>query len=185
MNSFLNPLMNPALGGLPVANAELTQHVEGRTGEIWSYGNLFDSLQHLIRICHEGEESYRQAAEHTQNEWLRGQFENYSKQRQQFAVELSNIAAGYGAEPQVGTTVGEALRQAWTDLRTALTGASNDDKVLLEELERSEDTAKAAYEEQLDKGLPEHVHNVVQNQYQDILRGHNQVRDLRDGFPNS
>lgn len=183
MNSFLNPLMNPALGGLPVVNDELVQHVEGRSGAIWSYGNLFDSLQHLIRICHEGEEGYRQAAEHTQNDWLRSQFESYSKQREQFAVELSNIAAGYGAEPQVGTTVGEALHQAWVDLRTALTGTTNDDKVLLEELERNEDTAKAAYEEQLDKGLPEHVHSVVQSQYQDILRAHNQVRDLRDGFP--
>lgn len=183
MNSFLNPLMNPALGGLPLTNTELAEQVEGRTGAIWSYGNLFDSLQHLIRVCHEGEESYRQAAEHTTNDWLRSQFESYSHQREQFAVELSNIAAGYGAEPQTGTTVGEALHKAWVDLRNALTGTSSDDKVLLEELERGEDAAKAAYEEQLDKGLPEHVHSVVQSQYQDILRTHNAVRDLRDGFP--
>jgi len=187
MNSFLNPLSNPNLGAFKdpdlESDAEVQKHVEGRTGEIWTNGDLIDSLNHLIHVCRDGQEGYLQAAEHVKSAWLQGLFQSFSTQREQFATELINLVAGLGAEPDTGTTVAGALHRTWIDLRTAVTGEGGDDAVLLEECKSGEDAAINAYETELNKGLPEHIHRVVQSQYHDILKAHNQVLEMYDAFP--
>ena len=186
MNSFLNPLMNPNLGAYPMhdpdVDAEAVNQLEGRMGEIWSQDDLINSLNHLIRVCRDGQEGYLQAAEHVKSAWLQGLFQQFSTQREQFAIELTNLVAGLGVEPTSGATVAGALHRTWIDLRTAVSGDSRDDAALLEECERGEDTARDAYETELNKGLPGHIDRVVQSQYQDILRSHDQVREARDAF---
>jgi uncharacterized protein (TIGR02284 family) len=186
MNSFLNPLMNPNMGIYPISeadvNADAETHIEGRTGQIWKRGDLIDSLNHLIHVCRDGQEGYLQAVEHVKSAWLQALFQNLSLQREQFAVELTNLVASLGAEPASGTTVSGVLHRTWIDLRTAVTGDAGDDFIILDECEQGEDTAKEAYETELSKGLPEHVHRVVQSQYEDILRSHQQVREAREAF---
>jgi len=185
MNSFLNPMLNPNLGPYQPesdADVDMPDEFEGRMGTIWSNGDLIDSLNHLIRVCRDGQEGYLQAAEHVKSAWLQGLFQSFSTQREQFATELTNLVAGLGVEPASGSTVGGALHRTWIDLRTAVSGNGGDDEALLEECERGEDEAKEAYETELNKGLPEHIHRVVQSQYQDILRSHDQVRETRDAF---
>jgi len=186
MNSFLNPLMNPNLGAYPMhdpdVDAEAVNQLEGRTGEIWSQDDLINSLNHLIRVCRDGQEGYLQAAEHVKSAWLQGLFQQFSTQREQFAIELTNLVASLGVEPASGATVAGALHRTWIDIRTAVSGDSWDDAAVLEECERGEDTAKDAYETELNKGLPDHIDRVVQSQYQDILRSHDQVREARDAF---
>jgi len=187
VNSFLNPLMNPNLGmnASPESDedAEAQNRLEGRTGELWTISDLVDSLNHLIHVCRDGQAGYLQAAEYVKSAWLQGLFQNFSIQREQFATELTNLVAGLGVEPASGTSVTGALHRTWIDLRTAVTGDSGDDGIILDECERGEDAAKEAYETELNKGLPEHIHRVVQSQYQDILRTHDQVRETRDAFP--
>ena len=185
MNSFLNPMLNPNLGPYQPesdADVDMPDEFEGRMGTIWSNGDLIDSLNHLIRVCRDGQEGYLQAAEHVKSAWLQGLFQSFSTQREQFATELTNLVAGLGVEPASGSTVGGALHRTWIDLRTAVSGNGGDDEALLEECERGEDEAKEAYQIELNKGLPEHIHRVVQSQYQDILRSHDQVRETRDAF---
>ncbi len=186
MNSFLNPLMNPNLGPYPTAELSMNpdEHYndEGQTGEIWTRGDLIDSLNHLIHVCRDGQESYLQAAEHVQSAWLQALFQNFSAQREQFAVELTNLVVSLGAEPTTGTTVAGVLHRTWIDLRTAVTGDSGDDTLILDECEQAEDEARQAYEQELEKGFPEYIDRVVQSQYQDMLRTHSQVRESRDAF---
>lgn len=186
MNSFLNPLFNPNLGAYPApdadADADKPNEYEGRMGTIWSHGDLIDSLNHLIHVCRDGQEGYLQAAEHVKSAWLQGLFQSFSTQREQFAVELTNLVAGLGVEPASGSTMTGALYRTWIDFRTAVSGDSGDDTVILDECERGEDAAKEAYETELNKDLPENIHRVVQSQYQDILRSHDQVRETRDAF---
>lgn len=181
MNSFLNPLLNPALANVPPS--EIQRHFEGRAGIIWSSNDLRSCLDRLIQICQDGHEAYAQAAELAQSDWLRSQFLLYAKQREQFAVELANIINGLGVEPSSGNSLGSVLQRAWLELQTAVTGGAADDSVLLEELERGENTAKQAYEAEVDRGLPEHIHHVVYSQYQDVLRVHREVCELRDSYP--
>ena len=186
MNSFLNPLMNPNLGPLWAAESDsvgsLPRGFEGRMGTIWSKGDLVDSLNHLIQICLDGQKGYLQAAEHAKSAWLQGLFQSCSTQREQFATELTNIVSGLGVEPHSIPTLTGELHRTWFDLRTAVTGENND-LVLLDECESGEDAAREAYETELNKGLPEHIHSVVQSQYQDILKAHAQVHEMRDAFP--
>lgn len=186
MNSFLNPLLNPNLGPLSEpesdSNVETPNTLDGRMGNIWSNADLVDALNHLIHICRDGQEGYLQAAEHVKSSWLQGLFQSLSTQREQFATELTNIVASLGVEPASGTTVGGALHRTWVDLRTALTGEAGDDEIIVNECESGEDAARDAYEAELKKGLPEHIHRVIQSQYQDILRSHDQVREVRDVF---
>ena len=184
MNSFLNPFLNPNLGTYPMpeGDAEAQSHLEGRTGEIWQRGDLINSLNHLTHICRDGQEGYLQAAEHVKSAWLQALFQNFSIQREQFAVELTNLVANLGAEPASGTTVAGVLHRTWIDLRTAVTGDGGDDFIILDECEQGEDAAKEAYEHELNKGLPEPIRRVVQSQYEDILRTHNQVREAREAF---
>ncbi len=150
---------------------------------MWWNQDFADSLNHLLQICRDGQEGYSQAVEHTKLDWLRDQFHNYITQRSQFAAELANIVAGLGVEPDAGTSVAGVLHRTWIDLRTILTGDTADDAVILDECERGEDAAKEAYEHELEKGLPEHIHRVVQSQYQDIVRAHDLMREMRDAFP--
>ena len=183
MNSFLNPLMDPNLGTYQNPEADADAQHEGQMGELWSNGDLIDSLNHLIHVCRDGQEGYLQAAEHVKSAWLQGLFQSFSTQREQFAIELTNLVAGLGVEPTSGTTVAGALHRTWIDLRTAVSGDGGNDAIILEECEHGEDVAKEAYETELNRELPEHIHRVVQSQYQDILRAHEQVRETRDAFP--
>src|SRR5258705_5167359 len=166
MKSFLNPLMNPDLGTYPNPESDEDpdeqNYLEGRMGNIWSHGDLIDSLNHLIRVCRDGQEGYLQAAEHVKSAWLQGLFQSFSTQREQFATELTNLVSGLGVEPTSGTTVAGALHRTWIDFRTAVTGDGGNDAIILEECEHGEDVAKEAYETELNKGLPEQIHRVVQ-----------------------
>ncbi|MNQ99080.1 hypothetical protein D3C85_1148020 [compost metagenome] len=85
-----------------------------------------------------------------------------------------------GGKPEDSGTVSGAMHRGWTNLKAAV--ASRTDLVLLEECERGEDVAKAAYGKALQDTLPENVRAVVERQYQGVLRNHDQIRDLRNRY---
>ncbi len=186
MDNVLNPLLNPDLGAIPQADsdadAEVKNHPEAPANETVSNGGLTEALSHLIRVLHEGQEIYRQASERAKSDWLQGLLRGYSLQREQFVTELSTLAGGLAVAPEM-TSVGEVLHQAWTELKAAVVGVSGDDVDVLTECEASEDVTKDVYEKALLKGLPPHIQEVVQSQYQEIMKAHDQVRDLRDSIP--
>jgi len=51
---------------------------------------------------------------------------------------------------------------------------------VLNECERGEDVAKHRYQAALEKPLPAEIHQVIERQYQGVLRHHDRVRALRD-----
>jgi uncharacterized protein (TIGR02284 family) len=54
------------------------------------------------------------------------------------------------------------------------------DLAILEEAERGEDHALDSYRNALKEPLPEAVRSIVQTQYEDAKRNHDEVRRLRD-----
>ena len=60
--------------------------------------------------------------------------------------------------------------------------SKRDDKAILEECERGEDFAKAAYKKALAKDLPADIRAVVERQYHGVIATHDRVRDLRDRY---
>lgn len=140
--------------------------------------NTVDSIQDLIKTCRDGEKGYREAVEHTKSPDLKSRFLEISGERRQFANELETELAKVGgnAEKGEGHVVG-ALHRAWIDVKEGLGGG---DHAVLAWLEQGDDYAKGKYEKALKENLPPTTLTIVRQQFQSILRDHDQVKSLRD-----
>jgi uncharacterized protein (TIGR02284 family) len=142
--------------------------------------NTIHIIDTLIETCRDGQEGYRNAADHINNPTLKDFFLRQSLQRATFAGELENEAQRLGeADPDRGSTVAGKLHRAWFDLKQKLGGG---DLSVLESVEAGEDRAKQSYEDALEAGLPLDLHEVVLRQAENILAAHDQVRTLRDQY---
>ena len=136
-------------------------------------------LNNLIETCKDGEEGFRQASDGTKTADLRAVFNEYSRQRAEFASELQREVAKLGAEPEKSGSVTGSLHRGWMNIKTAVTG--KDDQAILNEAERGEDAAVSAYKDALTKELPTQLQSEINRQYRQIQEAHNQIRSLRDG----
>lgn len=137
-----------------------------------------DILNNLIETCRDGQNGFREAAEHIKNPEVREFFNQQSLLRAQFASDLEAEVRRLG-EPDVdtkGSTLA-AMHRAWIDLKSALGGG---DEAIISAAETGEDSAKKAYEEALQKKLPGDVQEIVRRQADSVIQAHNHVRDLRD-----
>ncbi|MFD4838378.1 PA2169 family four-helix-bundle protein [Achromobacter sp. NPDC058515] len=137
-------------------------------------------LNELIETSKDGEKGFDAAADDTKTPELQQLFRNRSSDCAAGAAELQALVSQLGGKPEDHGTVSGAMHRGWTNLKAAI--ASRSDLVLLEECERGEDVAKAAYAKALKETLPENVRAVVERQYQGVLRNHDQVRDLRNRY---
>lgn len=136
-------------------------------------------LNDLIETSKDGEAGFKDLAEHTKNDHLRGVFASRAADTASAAVELQAIVTRLGGEPETTTSVGADLHRRWVDLKAALTG--KDDEALLNEAERGEDVAKKSYSKALEnQHLTPDVRAVIQKQYDGVLRNHDQIKALRD-----
>jgi len=142
-----------------------------------------DVLDKLIETCRDGQEGYRDAAEHAHSTELKDFFRRQSLERAQFAGELEAEAQHLGeADPDRGTSISNKLHRAWFDLKQMLGGS---DISILESVEAGEDTAKKNYQEALRVDLPMDVHTIIERQSHSILAAHDEAKALRDQFKNA
>ena len=137
-----------------------------------------DILNNLIETCRDGQNGFREAAEHVKNPEIREFFNQQSLVRAQFASELEGEVRRLG-EPDVktsGSTLA-AMHRAWIDLKSSLGGG---DEAIISAAETGEDSAKKAYEEALKEKLPGDVMEIVRKQAESVIETHNRVRDFRD-----
>ncbi|BDV37551.1 hypothetical protein DSM21852_08040 [Methylocystis bryophila] len=92
--------------------------------------------------------------------------------------ELEREITKLGGSTTDSGSVAGAVHRAWIDLKSAVTGG--DEKAILEECERGEDVAKAAYEKALKAELAPEVIALVQKQYAGVLENHDLIKRLRD-----
>ncbi|HSI28157.1 MAG TPA: PA2169 family four-helix-bundle protein, partial [Methylophilus sp.] len=78
------------------------------------------------------------------------------------------------------TSIGGTLHRRWIDLKTALT--ANDNLAVLNETERGEDVALAAYRDALEIDLPQDIRTIVIRQLEGVKRNHDLVKQLRNVF---
>jgi uncharacterized protein (TIGR02284 family) len=136
------------------------------------------TLNDLIETCRDGEQGFRDAAEHVQRQDLRPIFNEYSKQRSQFAAEMQSLVSRIGGDPQKSGSVAGSLHRGWVNLKSAITG--RDDHAILAECERGEDSAVRNYQDALAHDLPSDVRSSVEEQYRQVLEAHNRIKSLRD-----
>ena len=67
--------------------------------------NSTQTLNNLIEICKDGQEGFRDAAEHASNPTLKSLLSKYSLQRSTFAGELQEFVIDQGEEPEKNSSV--------------------------------------------------------------------------------
>lgn len=136
-------------------------------------------LNELIRVSEDGEKGFRLAAEKADDPALKSLFQNRVHDCSSAIAELQSIVRQLGGNPEASGSIRGAAHRGWIKAKTAI-GDHND--AVLEEVERGEDLAKAAYARALKAKLPVNVKAVVDQQYQGVLRNHDRVRDLRNQY---
>jgi uncharacterized protein (TIGR02284 family) len=140
--------------------------------------NVFGAIERLIDACRDGQNGYRDAAEHVTDSELRSYFQGQSLERARFAAELATELERLGKWEQTHQgTLAANVERTWFDVKRALGG---DDAAILQEVEAGEDRAKAAYEKALKEPLPPAVLGMVRSQAQAVFAAHDHARNLRD-----
>ncbi|HEY1084016.1 MAG TPA: PA2169 family four-helix-bundle protein [Prosthecobacter sp.] len=139
-------------------------------------------LENLVKVTRDGEQGFQYAAQHVHDRGLRDEFQKFARERRSMMAELTpwvNIFQGRMAE-QSGTPVA-AIHRTWMGLRTVLS-EEPDDQSILDEVERGEDAAEAAYLHALQDPsfLPPPARQAVLTLAQKVQRAHQRVRSLRD-----
>lgn len=138
----------------------------------------------LIETLKDGQEGFKQAAEAVKDPQLKSLFDEYSRQRAQFAVELRSKAQSPDErESKMSGSAAGALHRGWINLKSALT--SGDDHAILAECERGEDSAVEEFQKALDNGLSAPVQQIVSRQYAQIKEAHDRIKHLRDAAKTS
>ncbi|MBD1395517.1 DUF892 family protein [Mucilaginibacter glaciei] len=141
-----------------------------------------DVINDLIKINNDRVAGFEKAGTDLEGDdnGLIALFNKLAGESQQYVVELTDIAQQYGGEPAEGTSTSGDLHRAWIDIKATFTGS--DLLAILNECERGEDAAKAAYRDALDpeNELNPELVQVLQIQQQGITEGHDLIKSLRD-----
>ncbi len=146
-----------------------------------SNDQVVSTLNTLIQTCRDGQEGFRVAAEGVSDAELRELFHDYSRRRGGFAGELQDEVRRLGGEPAESGSVTASLHRGWIGLMAALTGA--DERAVLAECGRGEDSALAVYRSALGVDMPAGVRAMVERQFAEIreARQHMSALDRASG----
>lgn len=160
------------------ATRPITQDAEYSTRKTLSNDEVISTLNGLIETCKDGQEGFTSAAEGIERSDLKTLFYEFAQQRSQFTGELQTLVQSLGGDPENSGSIAGTLHRGWINIKSAVTG--KDEGSILNECERGEDSAKAAYKSALENALPAHVLDTVQTQYTAIQSAHDRIKALRD-----
>src|SRR5881398_1299676 len=140
---------------------------------------VISTINGLIETLKDGEKGFKEAADAVKDPQLKSLFQEYSQQRSRFATELQTQARSLGeSDPEKTSSTAGAMHRAWINLKSAVT--SGDDKAILCECERGEDSAVHEFEEAMQNGLSSPIQDIVSRQFSEIKSAHDRVKHLRD-----
>jgi len=147
-----------------------------------SNDDVISTLNGLIETCKDGQNGFKEAAEGVERSDLKSLFYEFSQQRSQFAGELQSLVQSLGGDPENTGSMAAALHRGWINIKSVVTG--KDEGAILNECERGEDSAKAAYKSALEESLPANVTETIQTQYVSVQSAHDRIKALRDSANN-
>lgn len=145
--------------------------------------DVVDVLNDLLETSRDGEYGFRTSAEHADSAEVKALLLRRAADCASAATELEQTIRQYGGDPADGGTMAGAMHRGWVAVKTAL--STMDDKAVLQECERGEDSAVAAYRKALKKPLPATVRDLVSRQAGGAQRNHDEVKAMRDRFANA
>lgn len=141
---------------------------------------VVDVLNDLLETCRDGEYGFKSSAEHAKTTEVKSLLLRRTEDCATASAELEQAVRQHGGKPAERGTASGAVHRGWVAVKSAFT--SMDDKAVLEECERAEDSAVAAYRKALKKSLPADVRLMIERQAAGAQRNHDQVRDMRDRY---
>jgi len=140
--------------------------------------HIAEELQELIQICRDGQNGYRDGAEHVHDPELKRVLNEVSLERAKFAGDLENEAVHWGKADvdRKGTALG-AVHRGWANLKAALGGG---DDAILASMETGDEFANKRYDEAIkDDELPADIVGILRNQAQAIVGTLDRIRGIR------
>lgn len=136
-------------------------------------------LNGLIETCRDGQEGFRNAAEHVKDQDYKALFAELASQRQLYIGELQSMLDSLDEGSAESGSVTGVIHRGWMNLKSLLT--SGDEHAILEECERGEDAAVAQYRDVLGhEALPDDARELLERQFMGIQAAHDRVKVLRD-----
>ncbi|HEY8591587.1 MAG TPA: PA2169 family four-helix-bundle protein [Sphingomicrobium sp.] len=139
------------------------------------------TLNTLIATTIDSVTGYENSAKDIDNQRFAEIFRQRADERQQVVEQLRGEVRRLGGDPEEsGSFLGKA-HQRWEDLKSAVTG--QDEKAIINEVERGEDYLKEKFETALSGGmLSSESRSVVEQAYQSVRQGHDQMSQLKHGM---
>ncbi len=139
---------------------------------------VLDALEDLIEVSRDGQDGYRDGAEHAKDPHLRRFMDSVSLARAKFAGDLEGYAVHLGKSDveRSGSAKG-AMHRGWTDLKANLGGG---DDSILSSMETGDSYAKDRYEKYLHNNkLPDDLLETLRMQEQTIAGTLERIRAMR------
>jgi uncharacterized protein (TIGR02284 family) len=143
--------------------------------------DTISTLNKLIATTIDSINGYEDSAQNIHNERFRQIFRTRADERQEIVQQLRAEVRRLGGDPEdSGSFLGKA-HQRFEDLKAAITG--RDEKAIINEVERGEDYLKDKFETALKDGdLSGESRAVVEQAYQSVRQGHDQISQLKHGL---
>jgi uncharacterized protein (TIGR02284 family) len=138
-----------------------------------------DTLNSLLRTTIDSIKGYENSAQELDSERFRQIFRERADQRQQVVQQLREEVRRLGGDPADSGSAMGSMHHVWEDLKGAVTG--RDEEATIKQTEAAEDYLKSQYEDALDK-LTGDSRQVVEQCYQQVRQGHDQISALKHGI---
>jgi uncharacterized protein (TIGR02284 family) len=135
-------------------------------------------LNSLIETTLDSAHGYKEAAENADNPRFKTLFTERAGRRQALTLRLQDEVRSFGGEPQDHQTILGKAHNTFVDIKAALTG--NDDKAVINEVERGEDFIRDKFEHAAKEGdLPPTARQLIEKAYSEIKADHDEVSRLK------
>lgn len=142
------------------------------------------SLGRLARINVTAAKGFNVTAENVKNRGLKVLLKSYAQERAQFAADLANemerLKPGSSTKETLSLSrMLGSFHRGWINIKAAMTiGQPSTERVVLSEVQRGEAVARSRYADVLEKGLPEPVRQMVQQQFEQIKADGQRINKL-------
>ena len=145
------------------------------------HSESISTLNTLIATTTDSVNGYEKSAGEIQDQRLQQIFRERADERQQVVQKLREEVRRLGGDPEESGSFMGAAHQRFEDLKAAITG--RDEKAIINEVERGEDYIKGKFESALESGdLTGDSRSTVEQCYQTVRRGHDQISQLKHGM---
>lgn len=138
-----------------------------------------DTLNSLLRTTIDSVEGYENSAQELDSGRLQQVFRERADERQGVVQSLREEIRRLGGDPADSGSAMGSMHHVWEDLKGAVTG--HDDEATIKQTEAAEDYLKSQYEDALND-LNGDSRQVVEQCYQKVRQGHDQISALKHGM---